>query len=238
MEKAIWLLLLLIFSGLLIIVSAISIIVIYVQKKRVNRTSLASLIFFIFVAVFSGGYLVVKAVKKTKDVVVDVGKESADVFVEALAEHLSGRHPESAFLDSIKNIQPDNIDIPVTYYYCAGFRDYYRMPLVYPYSMVTIDDLAEASIEDESKVKNVFVSSEGSEQIMHSITNFWFNRNILIAKANVTWEQDSTHYITLKFTTKELKKFATKADVNTYLITQRIDTTYQMMTPLTYYRKF
>lgn len=199
---------------------------------------IASLIFCFFVATFSGGYLAVKAVKKTKDVVVDVGKESADVFVEALAEHLSGRHPESAFLDSIKSIQPDSIAVPVTYYYSAGFRDYYRMPLIYPYSMITIDDLAEASIKDESKVKNVFASNEGSQHIISGITDFWFDSNILVAKVDLSWDQDSTHYVTLQFKNKELKTFLSKKNADKYLIKEGVDTTYQMMTPLTYYRKF
>lgn len=238
MEEAIGLLLLLIFSGLLSIASFIFIIVIYIQKKIISRIAILSLICFLFIAVFSGGYLAVKAVKKTKDVVADVGKEAADNFVGALAEHLSGRHPESLFLDSIKSIQPENKNIPAPYFYCAGFRDYYRTPLIYPYSLIAIDDQTSGTIEDESKVDNVFVSNEGSKQLMHRITNFWFDRNILVAKATVSWDQDSIHYITLQFTTKELKTFATKEEADNYLIKQGMDTTYQMTTPLTYYRRF
>ena len=68
----------------------------------------------------------------------DKRNDAIHVFAEVLCEHLSAKYRDTAFLESIKQMQPLSVSIPYAYYYCTGFQDYYRMPLIYPYSVISI----------------------------------------------------------------------------------------------------
>lgn len=206
-------------------------ILIYFIKKKNFKWGLIISILLLILSVISGINFMIKTVYKVKDTGSD--------FVEALSEHLSRRHPDSTYLDSIKHLQPKDISIPVSYFYCAGFHDYYRIPLIYPYSMITIDDLKLASIEDEAGIKNVFNESNSSKSVISNISEFWFNRDIIVAKTIELQDTILVRFAVLTFNTNQVQWLNNKEALNQYLCNHNIDTTtYQTITPKLYYLKF
>lgn len=218
--------------GLTALISFVIAIVRRRDKPTRNRSILIASIFTVL-SLSLGVYISVKmlyVIKKESERVVDS-------FAPFLAEHLSGRHPDSEYMDSLKNRQPTDRIIPNSFYYCAGIRDYYRMPLIYPYSLVAID-LLYGTVYDESKVENVFVSSDDSNPIVMGITDFAFDGNYLWAKIESFTDLDSPTYVLLDFKSGNLKKFETEEQITEYVKQMGVDTTCPMITPEEYYWKF
>lgn len=229
MIEGISLLIICIFCSLLAFVSAI--ITIIKRKEKSGIIALLITLFALFGAVYSG----ITFAKKTFTTVKASGTKVADIVVEATAEVLSSRYSESAFMDSIISVQPKDKNIPSPYFYCCGFRDYQRMPLIYPYSMIIINADKYASIVDETNVKNVFASNNGSKDIIANVSKFLFNQLFLIGKQ---YNSNSTKYFLLKFDTGELITFDKEKEIKKYLENMGIGYPDNLFTPTEYFKRF
>lgn len=234
LTKSILFILVISLSFLCLMISTILAIV-----NRKNRTRRNSFIFitivFSVITLCTASYISYKtflfAKNKTSQLVQnteDFGKD----FVDALGEHLAARYMDTPYLDSLKNIQPETISIPPSYFYCAGFRDYYRMPLVYPYSIIAIDSIDKGCLSDETGINNIFNESNSSKEVINNIIKFVFSKEYLMA------ETDEESFILLNFENGNIQKFESKDELHKYLNKQNIVLPDTMMTITQYYSLF
>lgn len=123
-----------------------------------------------------------------------------------------GQPRKSDFLqyqrDSVFALSPNPMPYkPTDFKTYRGFRDYWRTPLVYPYSLCSIDSPSSAMICDERKVKKV-ESNGQKEQFYHGFTHFCFNQKCLAGLSdNIKGEFD---FFVFHFGTNESESFEKK----------------------------
>lgn len=202
------------------------------NKKVRNYCIVASAIAFLF-----AGGLTVYTSQKAFIKIKEKGSETTHLLVEAFAEHLSAHYPNSFYMDSIKNIQPDNVKIPIPYFYCAGFSNYDRMPLIYPYSMVSVDSLLVGEIKDETGLDNIFNDASKSTSVITNISKFYFDKN-LIATESVSDHNQDTLFNVLEFDSKQTYKFAERSALDKFLTSKGYNLPIKMMNIKDYHQKF
>jgi len=96
------------------------------------------------------------------------------------------------------------------YYTYFGFRDWWRFPLVYPYSIHTIDTVNYGRLLDESKVVN-YDDINHQELIgtgVDAITHLALDRRYLLLRTEVgTQETADVQYILFEFSTAKQTTF-------------------------------
>lgn len=89
----------------------------------------------------------------------------------------------NAVIKQLKIYEDKNKNVPPEFYVYNGFRDYYRMPLPYPYALHCIDVLETASLFNEKDVTEFNSSDNGEIDCnVNGITAFSFDENLLVAK--------------------------------------------------------
>lgn len=111
----------------------------------------------------------------------------------------------------IKGFSPLKVDSTSNYFTYFGFRDWYRWPLVYPYSLNSVDIRDNGFICDESMAKDITSSQDGIDQIsLGDIKRFSFNSLILIAE---TGDELPNKYKLFNFKTKKISSFKSQEDL-------------------------
>jgi hypothetical protein len=84
--------------------------------------------------------------------------------------------------------------VPKDFYYYDGFRDWWRFPLVYPYSIGCIDTKDYGYITSD-KDKTDFRAGGGVTPLTDIFDKFTLDRNVFIGnRCNDGFGQDTTHY--------------------------------------------
>ncbi|MFK7786554.1 MAG: hypothetical protein AB8B56_15645 [Crocinitomicaceae bacterium] len=122
---------------------------------------------------------------------------------------------DPALHDSLKNVILDlsrvGDEIPGDYLTHFGFRDWYRWPLVFPYSLNSIDSQDDGFICDERLAENISGSQKGIDQIyLGDIKKFTFNAEVLIAE---TGDKGSKKYKMLRFSDKKITNYASSFEL-------------------------
>lgn len=234
MIKGILLTILLVILIILIIVFLILAIVKRKNASIRNRYIVAAAGSFLL-SILLGGYLLYKTIQAGKY----YSKQMADTGVEFMADVLSPSYPmDTPQMKRIRAMQPQGINIPGEYYTYAGFRDYYRMPLIYPYSLVAIDIPDRAILEDESGVK-ILLDSNKSESIFGDIIAFRFNSKAIYAITQDRFEEESdTTYVVMSFATRKVTKTKDEETALSYAIEEGLDITESLQTVQEYYSSF
>jgi hypothetical protein len=99
-----------------------------------------------------------------------------------------------------------------TYYTYFGFRDWWRFPLVYPYSIHTIDEVDHGCLYDESKVKNYedINHQELVDMDICEITHLTLDKNYLLLQVE---KEDGLKFIMFNFSTAEKAVFNAKDEM-------------------------
>lgn len=118
----------------------------------------------------------------------------------------------------LKKLESDSIrgKVQEKFYLNAGFRDWYRYPLVYPYSVNWADSpYSGASVRDERRVKDINWSSEGSEQVFNRGIHFLsFDRNYLFASYfENEYKRDTLHYYILHLGSNEVEELKSELEL-------------------------
>ncbi|MDH6308310.1 hypothetical protein M2451_001066 [Dysgonomonas sp. PFB1-18] len=142
--------------------------------------------------------------------------------------------PDSPYMDSLKSVQPIDRQIPKEFFTKAGIYDYYRMPLVYPYSMNAINDLDYGYIDNEEGKIYRAEDTNKNRQVMDSIASFSFNKEILIAQRKTT----VSNFRLLHFKTGEIEEFDNDSTMKIKAYQYGLDTIRPMITVDEYYTKF
>jgi hypothetical protein len=83
-------------------------------------------------------------------------------------------------------MEPENAKgkISSAFYHYLGFRDYYRLPLVYPYSIHCMETPSKGDLYNEKNVLKFDENDNGEEDCrLYSIVEFAFNSKMLLARA-------------------------------------------------------
>jgi len=107
----------------------------------------------------------------------------------------------------LKLIEPEEYEgnVPPQFYNYLGFIDYYRMPLVYPFSLHCNETPELASLFNEKDVTKFDENDNGEEDCrIDNITEFVFDNNLLIAKQSYN---SNDRYIIYEFKTGKKQEF-------------------------------
>jgi hypothetical protein len=121
-------------------------------------------------------------------------------------------------------VAPDVLrTVPDEFYSHPGFRDWYRFPLVYPYSVHTIDDLERGYVYRHSTGQRIANGEEERLQITN-LTHLAFDGRLLVARVDPNPRPpfrgagdtlEPVYWIVLKFETGALEEFASQSDAVT-----------------------
>lgn len=165
---------------------------------------------FFILTVICSVIVIIKAIEAAKNTITEnIDKEVVDKGLDIFTNTLAGRNTHTPFMDTLRSMQPTDKVIPDSYLSYAGFRDYYRMPLIYPYSLNSIDDMAYGQINDESGISYIAKDANKSKQLIHGITSFTFDKKLLLAKTE-SFSGDDIKYILFYFETGQFVEFETK----------------------------
>jgi len=121
--------------------------------------------------------------------------------------------PESLnnqYIDYLENCVSDEYEeIPNDFYTYTGFRDWWRWPLVYPYSIHTIDiKYSEGILYDESAQDNIKDPNNGGYSFseLSGIDEFNFDCNFLLIKSR-------SKYYLFSFYTNEIEEFREESEL-------------------------
>ena len=228
--KGLILLVLSLLSGVIVFVATLWAIIRWQNKKSRTTGCLIAILFLLF-SLICGGYLAYKSINTVIEKAPKIKAQGINLF-----SNLMGSYHECPFMDSLRQLQMENILIPKEYFTYAGFRDYYRMPLIYPYSMNAIDLPDYGFICNEEEIKYIAKDVNKSKQVIHSIFSFSFNKDVLIAQT-----ETSTYnfkYQLLHFKTGEIEEFENDSIMKIKAYQYGIDTIKPMITVNEYYNKF
>lgn len=214
--KGIILTLIIIICGLLTIIGLILTIV----KRNNKRVRNIWLTVFAISLIMSGStavYTAIKVVDNTintsielKDAVVEGAMEGLAETMTDNREYLINTIKNNSQIELLKSYVPDSLKnkVPSTFYTHFGFRDSYRFPLVYPYSIHCVDIVDYGQINDERDAVDITWSDDGVKQLqVYGITDFTFDQNLLLAKISSQSENTDKGYIILHFMTQETEQF-------------------------------
>ncbi len=138
-------------------------------------------------------YSLSTVVQKVQTKIKNIGNDIEQSFQNELSEndstlkkqyHLPQSNNE--LLDTLKMYSSKNYtDVPPAFYSYLGFRDYYRLPLTYPFSIHCIDNLNEGQLYNE-KLVSLFDQNDNGETALPlvNITTFTFDDSFLLAEIN------------------------------------------------------
>jgi hypothetical protein len=86
---------------------------------------------------------------------------------------------------NLKQMEPASMKGKVSpeFYHYLGFRDYYRLPLIYPYSIHCIDIVDRGELYNEENVSRFDENDNGDKNCgLNNIVEFAFNSKMLLAR--------------------------------------------------------
>ncbi|GEM51923.1 hypothetical protein EB1_17130 [Empedobacter brevis NBRC 14943 = ATCC 43319] len=147
-------------------------------------------------------------------------------------------------IELLKNYTPDFLhrEIPLSFYTNRGFRDWYRYPLPYPYSINWVDTPNYgAEIIDERNIDDINFNEEGKIKInIKPIRLFSFNQKYLVAgvSSDDNYKKDSLTYIIFHFGSNKIEQFKNKIDLTKRTDELKFDRVDSMVSLEDYENKF
>lgn len=126
------------------------------------------------------------------------------------------------YIDKLKSYVPADVlpTVPEDFYTYPGFRDWWRFPLVYPYSIHTIDDLERGRLCRHSRGQRIAHAEEKHLQIA-DLTHLTFDGSFMIARVDSNPPPPFRHagdalepasWIVFRFETGTFDRFASEAE--------------------------
>jgi hypothetical protein len=120
----------------------------------------------------------------------------------------------------LMKLEPDSMKgrVPEQFYAYLGFRDYYRLPLLWPYSLHCMDSLGDGSLYDESGVQQFDVNDNGERSIdLQGIMSFAFNREYLVGSRVKIANKPRKHFFVFKWKTGDEQLFKTESEMMDFI---------------------
>lgn len=197
---------------------------------------------FFSVALFTRG-----VINKTKEFVENISEVSAKQFgvFDSLNNGYNMRSDSILQSEQIKALmamehEEDKGNLPSQFYTYLGFKDYYRLPLRYPYSLHCMDSLGNAELFDEANVQQFDVNDNGEVFCeVSGISAFQFNDGHLIGYS-IKYDGKKTRkvFFDYNFYKKELKEFKSEKELLKYAKDNGFDQEIKFQTCKSYYELF
>lgn len=219
MMQALAVVLLMILGGLMALAGVVFAILRWKTVRLRSRGLLISCL-GLFTAMACGGMLLYKAAVKTTEVgsaLRESMPEPVDLIADAMAENAATPSTESSSEDRLIEIYSYSADVsslPADYFQYFGFRDWFRWPLVYPYSLNAIDGRENGFISDERNALSIRNREGVVDLQMHRIHRFTFNKRALLAEVgNLSNPDRSAKFALFTFKTSEILYFENQEDL-------------------------
>lgn len=129
---------------------------------------------------------------------------------------IDGDHPNPQ-VERLKSYVPEatRATIQPGYYTYFGFRDWWRFPLVYPYSIHAIDVLDHGRLCDERRVTDYrdINNQELIETGIDGITHLALDANLLLLRTRDRGSSTLAAFVLFQFGTGEQTAFSTEAEL-------------------------
>jgi len=214
MFKAFLLVIAIIIFAVLSVLCFVFAIIYFVNSKKGKFGWLGGLLFSISGLIFSIYFTVNTAVNKAKG----FAHKMEESFIRNID---TAAYRNYNFADSLKSEQIKYLKlsepakykgtVPDQFYNYLGFKDYYRLPLIYPFSLHCTDVLDNGSLFDEADVLKFNENDNGERECnITNITTFTFDKNILLAKQSYNDKlQESNTYLIYHFSTGKSENLKT-----------------------------
>jgi hypothetical protein len=118
---------------------------------------------------------------------------------------------------NLKQMEPADMrgKVSSAFYRYLGFRDYYRLPLVYPYSIHCIETAAKGDLYNEKNVRKFDENDNGEEDCgLYNIVEFAFNSKMLLARTEVEEKNvKKEKFVLYDFETGKKMEFTSKDEI-------------------------
>ena len=197
---------------------AIASLVVFILKSKNEKSRTVWLgIFIVSLSISLTGivYTVKKLIDKTIDKSYEIRNDAIDVLGELLTDerkYLLDSTTKNTQIELLKSYVPDSISkkVPNTFYTHFGFRDSYRFPLVYPYTINCVDAIELGQIFDERNAIDITYNDDGVNQLqIYDITDFTFDSKMLLVKLAPQTDDKEIMYILFHFDTQETEQMDT-----------------------------
>lgn len=162
-------------------------------------------------------------VRKTVDKVKDFTHNSLEQFenyaegLEHAADSLQYRRAKGHQVQLLKSYTDSTRNAPEDFYTYFGFKDYYRFPLPYPYSIHCNYFKGNGELYNEANVMHFDENDNGEIYTgLDNITHLAFDKNWLLleqSKTSTRTDKLITHYFLLEFSTEKQTEVHTKKDL-------------------------
>ena len=137
-----------------------------------------------------------------------------EVAAEAEAQAAAQRAAMQPNIDALKQYEPPDASVPEEFYTFSGSWDVYRVPLVYPYSIETIDTLSEpAELARDTGIGSVADTGDATQQVnnLYDITRLAHDgRWLLLDRSTASGGGD---FVLFDMHTGEDERFTTLPDL-------------------------
>ncbi len=241
--KGFLLLMLILFSAVFALISLIIGMVKYSSNAGGARNWFIG--FFVSMALLVGSvyYLTQGIANKTKEFAENIGQMQMDqlAIVDSLGS-MNRYSPDSVMqskqIKFLMELESDEQKgkVPTEFYSYLGFRDYYRLPLKYPYSLHCIDSLGYCELYNEANVIRFDVNDNGEEFTgLDGIAEFIFDKNYLIgAKVKVENNVVSKYYFAFDFEKNKVRDFKSKKELLLFTKENNFSENFNFYTSKTY----
>ncbi len=207
------LLIVIILSGIFTVVALIF-AVIYLAGKKNGRWGWLIGFCISFVVLLYSLHAMTSGVQ---DAVSDVGRTIEKSFDQSLSQlDSTGSNAyhkpttSNSLLDSLRNFSDLDSEIPDGFFNYFGFRDYYRLPLTYPFSIHCIDELDNGQLYNEKFVTEFDRNDNGETALnLTEIHAFLLDKNYLVAELKTARNTFVIYY----FSSDKQEVYQTKAQV-------------------------
>lgn len=190
------------------------------QNKKHRTIWLIVFSISIILTISTSLYIAKKVINKS----IEKSTEAKDAFINGVFEGFTDNRDylldtvnKNRQIELLKSYVPDSLQnkVPSSFYTDFGFRDSYRLPIVYPYSINCVDILENGQISDERNAIDITRNDDGVNQLqVYGITEFSFDKNLLVAKLSDEFEPTKDRgYILFHFDNQKTEEFKTKSEL-------------------------
>lgn len=221
-EKGIILFILILFSGIFTLVSLILAIV-KLSGSRGGGVKWLIAFFIGLAALFTSIFIFTRAVvARTQEFATNLTQVATDQMGMLDSLNMGYQFNEDSVLNSeqvqkLIQMEPEESrsSIPDRFYTYLGFRDYYRLPIKYPFALHCMDSLGNAELFDEKDVVQFDVNNNGELSTnVQNIQLFAFNEDAIIGTRRFNMnDKMETSYFYYDLSNRSVKEFKTMKEL-------------------------
>ncbi len=244
--KGILYILLIIFSAVFLVVSLVMGAMKFTSNSKTALKWLVGFLVSLGVMIFAIVMLVRGVLGKAKafgeDMVAIAEHKAAEM--DSLNNLYTNSHDsvlKSQSVAYLMTLEPDSMKgrVPEQFYSYLGFRDYYRLPLAWPYSLHCMDSLGDGMLYDEANVQQFDINDNGERSCdVHGIMDFEFTKDHLIGRKMIIENKAKSIYFAFDLKKKEEKEFKSYRELMNYASTKGFDLNTELKSCKTYYNEF